>query len=441
MIRVGVGGRAVIGVGALPPVVCGLTKQGHRFLTSLAIADPSSAAVGLLLRKFVSSTSKHVALTTLSHLLSPSTTSHSRLYSSIALPLYTVIKQEPWFSWNGKLVADLIAFLYKQGRYDESEELFAETIVKLGLRERELCIFLCHLVESHGDHKSQKGVFLSSEKLGQLLLHSRSGYVKRRGYASMVAGFCEIGLPDKAEALIGEMREIGLKPSAFEFKSIVYGYGQMGFLQEMKRVVTVMEGEGYELDTVCCNMVLASFGEHGELLDMLWWLKKMRDSGIPFSIRTYNSVLNACPTVMAMIRDTKKLPLMMDELVASLKRDEADVVLELLKSNVLDQVMEWKASELSLDLHGMHLSSVYLVLMQWFGELRRRFAAGNFVTPADVLVICGVGRHSSTRGESPVRNLAKEIVVRMECPLRIDRKNIGCFIGKGSKLKDWLTMS
>ncbi|KAI3446299.1 hypothetical protein Pfo_002964 [Paulownia fortunei] len=418
-----------------PPLVCGLTKQGQRFLSSLATSEEPSAAIGLL-RKFVASSSKHVALTTLSHLLSPSI-SHPRL-SSLAFPLYSMIKQESWFSWNAKLVADLIALFYKEERFDEAENLFTETVLKLGFKERDLCTFYCNLVDSHAKHKSERGVSDSCTQLRQLILLSSSVYVKQRGYESMVAGFCEMGLPDKAENLMEEMREEWLKPSVFELRSLVYGYGQMGFLEDMKRSVVQMEKEGFELDTVCCNMVLSSFGAHNELLDMLSWLKKMRNSRIPFSVRTYNSILNSCPTIILLLEDMKNLPLSIDELVGNLKMDEANLVMELLKSTVLDEVMEWKSSELKLDLHGMHLSSAYLILLQWFNELKLRFAAGNHTTPTEILVVCGCGKHSSRRGESPVRGLTKEMIMRMKCPLRIDRKNIGCFIAKGKTFKDWL---
>ncbi|KAL0365706.1 UNVERIFIED_CONTAM: Pentatricopeptide repeat-containing protein [Sesamum angustifolium] len=199
-----------------------------------------------------------------------------------------------------------------------------------------------------------------------------------------------------------------------------------------------MEKDGFELDTVGCNMVLSSFGAHNELPEMLSWLKKMRNLGIPFSIRTYNSVLNSCPTINLMLEDMKKLPLSTDELMGDLKVEEANVVLELLKSTVLDHVMEWGSSELKLDLHGMHLSTAYLVLLQWFKELKLRFLAGNHTIPTEISVICGCGKHSSIRGESPVKSLTKEIIRRTKCPLRIDRKNIGCFIGRGKVFKDWL---
>ncbi|PIN25708.1 hypothetical protein CDL12_01502 [Handroanthus impetiginosus] len=408
-----------------PPLVCGLTKQGHRFLASLATAEEPSAAIGLL-RKFVASSSKHVALTTLSHLLSPST-SHPRL-SSLAFPLYSMIEKESWFSWNTKLVADLIALLYKEERFDEAE----------WLKERDLCMFYCSLVESHAKQKSQRGVSDSCTPLKKLILLSSSVYVKQRGYESMIAGFCQMGLPHKAENLMEEMSGKGLKPSAFEFRSLVYGYGQMGFLEDMKRSIVRMEQEGFELDTICYNMVLSSFGAHSEFVDMVLWLKKMRNSGVPFSIRTYNSVLNSCPTIILLLKDTKNLPLSIDELVDSLNKDEADLVLELLKSSVLDHIMKWNSSELKLDLHGMHLSTAYLILLQWFNELKLKLVAENHTTPTEILVVCGCGKHSSTRGESPIKSLAKEIIIRMKCPLRMDGKNVGCFVAKGKIFKDWL---
>lgn len=65
---------------------CSLSKQGHRFLSTLTATDSDDlSATRRLLRKFVASNSKHVALSTLSHLLSP-TTSHHRL-CFLALPV------------------------------------------------------------------------------------------------------------------------------------------------------------------------------------------------------------------------------------------------------------------------------------------------------------------------------------------------------------------
>jgi len=68
-----------------------LTKQGQRFLTKLTT---SAAAADNLIRRFVQGSPKSVVLTTLSHLLSPST-SHPHL-SSIALPVSTILSPNPF---------------------------------------------------------------------------------------------------------------------------------------------------------------------------------------------------------------------------------------------------------------------------------------------------------------------------------------------------------
>lgn len=67
---------------------CALTKQAHRFLSTLTTTTTATAsATDKLIRKFVASSPKSVALQTLSHLLSPRT-SHPHL-SSLALPVST----------------------------------------------------------------------------------------------------------------------------------------------------------------------------------------------------------------------------------------------------------------------------------------------------------------------------------------------------------------
>ncbi|XP_060176237.1 pentatricopeptide repeat-containing protein At2g17033 isoform X1 [Lycium barbarum] len=414
-----------------------VSKQGQRFISTVIATDSEDiSATHRLLRKFVASSSKHVALSTLSHLLSPNTLNH-RL-SSLALPLYLEISEASWFDWNSKLVADLVALLYKLERFDEAEILVTETVSKLGSRERDLCSFYCQLVHSQSKHNSERGVLDFCTKLKLVLLCSSSVYLKQRGYASMVDAFCSIGLPREAEALMEEMKELGLKLSKFEFRALVYSYGQSGYFGDMKRIVVEMESMGFQLDTVSSNMVLNSFGSHNELSEVVSWLQKIEASGVPFSIRTYNSVLNSCPTISLLLQDPKSVPLSLEELMGNLDENEAALVKILVGSSVLEETMQWKPSELKLDLHGMHLSSAYVIILQWFHQLQCKFLAENLVIPAEITVVCGAGKHSVVRGESPVKGLIKEILLRAGCPLRIDRKNVGCFIAKGKIFMEWL---
>ena len=337
-----------------------------------------------------------------------------------------------------------MALLDKQGRYEESEKLISEAVSKIELRERELVLFYCNLVESHSKQGSKRGFDVSFTRLNRVVDDSSSVYVKQRGFEAMVSGLCEMGQVCEAEKVFDEMRVRGVKVSRFEFRCVLYGYGRLGLFEDMERVVNQMESEGFVVDTICCNMILSAYGCHCELARMVLWLRKTRASQISFSIRTYNSVLNSCPTIMSIMAQemetgVETLPLSIGELSGILSGDEALVVKELVESNsVLEEVMTWDSLEGKLDLHGMHLGSCYLMMLKWMEELQNGFKDGKYVIPREITLVCGLGKHSNVRGESPVKSLVRKMLVRLKSPMRNDRKNVGCFVAKGKVVRDWL---
>lgn len=351
------------------------------------------------------------------------------------LQLYSRITEASWFTWNSKLVADLVAFLDKNGHYNDSEALISEAISKLGFQERKLVNFYSQLIESQSKHGSERGFGDSYACLLDLLYNSSSVYVKRRAYESMVTGLCSMKIPQKAESLVKEMRVKGIAPSSFEYRSIIYAYGTLGLFEDMKRNLEQMENDDIAIDTVCSNMVLSSYGAHNKLADMVLWLPIMKT----YTVRTYNSVLNSCPKIMSMLQHKgTELPLSMEDLIAVLDGEEALLVEKLVGSSVLEEVMVWDAMELKLDLHGAHVGAAYVIILQWMKEMRIKFGDESSVIPAEVTVICGSGNHSIVRGESPVKAMIKEVMVRTKSPLRIDRRNTGCFVSKGKAVKNWL---
>ncbi|KAK9070854.1 hypothetical protein SSX86_009422 [Deinandra increscens subsp. villosa] len=421
-----------------PPICAALSKQGHRFLTSVATTDDDPATTSRLIRKFIASSSKSVALDAISHLVSPNNTSFSRL-SPLAFALYIEISRTSWFDWNAKLTADVIASLYKHQRFDEAKTLVLEVETKLGSRERDLCNFYCNLMNSHSKHQSKQGIFDSYECIKQLHSHSSSVYLKKRSYESLIGSLSVINLPREAETLMVEMKGDGLRPSVFEYRSLSYAYGRLGLFEDMKRVIALMEDAGFELDVVSSNMVLSSLGYHNELMEMVFWLQRMKKLKIPFSIRTYNSVLNHCHTIMSILEHPKGIkPTSLEALFQNLNHDESTLIQELVEPSVLAESMELTSSELKLDLHGMHLGSAYLVLLQWFHDLHMRYATKNHMIPDKVVLVCGIGKHSVVRGESPVKGLVKEMIMQMGSPLKIDRRNVGCFVANGKVFMNWL---
>ncbi|XP_010271094.1 PREDICTED: pentatricopeptide repeat-containing protein At2g17033-like [Nelumbo nucifera] len=182
-------------------------------------------------------------------------------------------------------------------------------------------------------------------------------------------------------------------------------------------------------------MVLSSFGAHSKLSEMASWLQKMKDSNISFSIRTYNS---SCPTITSLLKDLKSVPLSMEDLKGRLQKDETLSVEQVIGYSVLVDALKWCPSEGKLDLHGMHLATAYLIMLKWVQVLRSRFRAGSWVTPTKFRVICGSEKHSSVKGESPGKALVKQMMVQMRSPMKIDPTNVGCFVGKGKAVRDWL---
>ncbi|XP_010489318.1 PREDICTED: pentatricopeptide repeat-containing protein At2g17033-like isoform X1 [Camelina sativa] len=420
--------------GAVP-----LMKQGHRFLSSLSspslAGDPS--ATNRHIKKFVAAFPKSLALNVLSHLLSDHT-SHPHL-SFFAPQLYSEITEASWFDWNPKLIADLVALLNKQERFQESETLLSTAVSRLESSERDFALFLCNLVESNSKQGSIQGFNEACFRLREIIQRSSSVYVKTQAYKSMVSGLCNMDQYHVAERVIEEMRMDKINPGLFEYESVLYSYGRLGLFDDMNRIVQRMETEGHRIDTVCSNMVLSSYGAHDALPQMGSWLQKLKGCNVPLSIRTYNTVLNSCPTVMSLLKDLDNCPVSLSELLTILNEDEALLVRELTQSSVLDEAIQWNAAvECKLDLHGMHLSASYLIMLQWMDEIRLRFSEEKCVVPAEIVVVSGSGKHSNVRGESPVKALVKKIMVRTSSPMRIDRKNVGSFIAKGKTVKEWL---
>ncbi|KAL2323980.1 hypothetical protein Fmac_023038 [Flemingia macrophylla] len=416
-----------------------LSKEGERFLRKIALRRSFSAAstsTQNLIRTFVVASPKSVVLTTLSHLLSPST-SYPHL-ATLALPLYARITQAPWFTWSPATAAQLAALLHQLGQPTQAQSLISEATSK---RTRHLVRFYGILMESHSKRGSLSAFHVAYAQLHHLLRTSSSLHVKRAAYQYIVTGFCAIDRPRQAEDLAHGLGP-GLQPSPFEFKSILYAYGRLGLFGDMVRVVEEMERRGFAVDTVCCNMVVSAYGAHGDHAQMVGWLRRMREYwGVPFSVRTYNCVANCCPSVVRMTENLDELALGVEELKEALEGlGEGVVIGELLLGCgvVLAEVMVWGCEEVKLDLHGLHLAGAYLVVLIWLEEMRRRLSADHDCLPAQVTVVCGMGKHSSVRGVSRVRVLLQKMMLRMGSPLKVDRNNNGCFIAKGKAVQNWL---
>ncbi|CAA6662337.1 unnamed protein product [Spirodela intermedia] len=311
----------------------------------------------------------------------------SKPAARVALSMYRRITGASWFRWNAKIAASVVPLLDAMGLYAEAEGLMCEADSRLKVRE--LVVFYCDLIEAYAKRGMREKVF---EVRARLLLR---GIPAGRGHEK--------------------------------------GCG-------------VMLDSGLSVDTICANMILSCYGDGGQLTEMVTWLRQMRDSNVPFSIRTCNSVLNSCPGLSSMLRDHQTRPLTLKKLMEMLEEEgcgneETSLVQELVSSNVLLQTLDWSPSEGKLDLHGYHLCSAFLAVLLWIEELKARLldrGAEGKVIPRQISIICGSGKHSNTMGESPVKRLVSVSLFHLGSPLRIDRKNVGRLMAGGTAVRDWL---
>ncbi|XP_020582022.1 pentatricopeptide repeat-containing protein At2g17033 [Phalaenopsis equestris] len=407
-------------------IPAGAGKPSRRLLNSLsATSDPSTAV--RLVRKFVASSSKSSSLQALSFLIS-----HS---SPFSLHLYQFLSETSWFQFNSKLIASLISLLE-----DHHCSLDALTLISQStsvLRSpRDLSLFYCDLIDAFSGRGLKTQVLQSYARLKEI------PFSGKRPYQSIIKGMCLMEMPEEAEEFLREMGSSGFKPSPFEFRLVFRAYGRAGAFAEMTRVLQSMEENGMALDTLSANTVLSCYGDHGKLSEMVSWIQKIRESGIGFSFRTVNSVLNSCPTIAMLTDDVLSLPLSIDALFRKVEEsspcsNESLLLRELVDFPLLCSLLDWSDSEVKLDLHGLHLVSAYVIILQWMREIRSCLVAGKAV-PLEFSIICGSGKHSRSRGESPVKKLVSVMMFQLKSPLKIDRKNVGKFVAKGKKVKDWL---
>lgn len=369
--------------------------------------------------------------------------------------MYDKITEAPWFQWNPKLAATVAAQLEKSGRLNDAETLISDSVSKLTNNYRDLMLFYCSLIESSSSHYRVHHTYaiLTSSSFQAAGKRRR----RRRGiHESMVKALCNLNSPIEAEDVM--MNTKGFHPSAFEFRLVSQAYGRSGRFDEMLRVLTEMEKQGFLVDTICSNIVLSCYGDHKQHTLSTEWMKRMRISSPSFSsvsisIRTFNVVLNSCDTLSSILLDLDTLPLSFPAVISKIHHsspEEAAVVSEIhtRTPELLTQLLSQGSDGCKLDLHGCHLSTAYMVLMEWIEEMRMRFEGkavesynGGREEQDQVTVVCGGGKHSNARGDSPLRKLVSKMMYRMSSPLRLDKKNNGRFISKSQKFKSWITNS
>ena len=69
------------------------------------------------------------------------------------------------------------------------------------------------------------------------------------------------------------------------------------------------------------------------------------------------------------------------------------------------------------------------------GLWRLLLNASNFEIIAEIIGVCGVGKHRSEKGESSIKALGQKMLMEMKSPLRIDKRKMDALLVKVKLLK------
>lgn len=353
----------------------------------------------------------------------------------LALPMYCAIKEADWYKWNSKLHAHMIALLEKYEQQDEAHSLHLEANENLNPVDK--IKFYCSLIEYYSKC-GLKDQILSTYILLKDLPH-RS--VDAIGYKSLISALAVMNLPSEAEEILREMEASGYKPCPNEFKCILYAHGRCGHFQEMEGTLKLLESCGYSVDTVTMNMILSCYGSYQEYKSIKTWLRRMQVDNIELSIRTYNAVANSCPTLISFALLHEDISLSTGSLLDAMSKkgvtEELSLVQELLSLGLPPGSTDWSSMQWALDLHGMVPSAAYAILLVWLEEVKSRIE-GTSKLPTEISLVCGLGKHSMARGDSPIKIMISEMMFKMKSPFKVDRCNRGRFIARGNTVKTWL---
>ncbi|CAI8606515.1 unnamed protein product [Vicia faba] len=75
-------------------------------------------------------------------------------------------------------------------------------------------------------------------------------------------------------------------------------------------------------------------------------------------------------------------------------------------------------------------SSVATLICDPEPSCRLLLNASNFEIIAEIIVVCGVGKHRSEKGESSIKALGQKMLMEMKSPLRIDKRKMDALLVK-----------
>ncbi|KAG6546847.1 hypothetical protein Mapa_011700 [Marchantia paleacea] len=298
------------------------------------------------------------------------------------------------------------------------------------------------------------------------------------------------GNTDEAEEVFYEMIREGWTADAPTFGLLVNLWGLAGNVEKACEWYLKMLDSGLTPNAPTINSLLGAYLRSHQYPGAMQVLESLAKWGLTPTLPTYTLLLDSCTTcdnredvdsVFDLMRSTghpahsficKVLDVSVNESRAhierffqslrledqEMKRGFADALIEFLyrsehkatAGHVWEVALENNLYPLAIsqrmpnnwivDLHVMSKGTAVVALSRTLSSLRERMLSTG-VVPYRIEIVTGWGRHSRVSGLSRVKNAVQNMLGALGSPFYIDNANVGCFVGTGQPLADWLHQS
>ncbi|MCO5561991.1 hypothetical protein L7F22_015617 [Adiantum nelumboides] len=112
-------------------------------------------------------------------------------------------------------------------------------------------------------------------------------------YTSLIEAYGNKGLLYEAEGILNQMLEGGPKPTALTYQTMIGAFVKGQMYEDADRLFKNMETDDIvKPDQRLCNLMIHSYGKRGMIDEAFHLSRKMKESNIPLSLVTFNTLLS-----------------------------------------------------------------------------------------------------------------------------------------------------
>ncbi|KAH7434793.1 hypothetical protein KP509_06G034700 [Ceratopteris richardii] len=349
--------------------------------------------------------------------------------------MYLSLLDAPWFTWNAEMHAEIVALLTSSKQLAQAQHLLESVDENLSVKQR--LYFNRMLIHQYARFHLRDEVMCVFEYLQALSPSS----VGPSSLTSLLHAYAIMDLPHEALAILRKMQQQMLNPSLNDFKAVLFSLGKCDMFPEMEMLAAEMNEVNMLNNLAVYNMLITTYASaenHGKVKD---WLHRLLMAGLNPSVRTLNAIAKAC-RVLIQVSCSKtfvKAGVLSEYLRTKGAKDgELEIVELLLELCPIDEVVTW-GSRWELDLHSTNMESAYILLCCWFEEVSKKLDIKQ-ASPSEIAVVTGWGKHSDTRGLSPIKVMVRDLLESVKSPFKLDTQNKGRLLAKPHHVVTWFRL-